>query len=106
MASEIQNAVVDSPAATQMTTNEQLLDIISKLQQRQQELETRLKELEKQQTAGAKQNAGGGGDVDTSELIGAIDQGTTSSRFLIFNRHGEPVAQHQEEFRQIYPNPG
>ncbi|KAF2670093.1 glycerol kinase [Microthyrium microscopicum] len=41
-----------------------------------------------------------------TELIGAIDQGTTSSRFLIFNRQGEPVAEHQTEFKQIYPNSG
>ena len=38
--------------------------------------------------------------------VGSIDQGTTSSRFLIFNTSGEPVAVHQEEFTQIYPNPG
>jgi len=29
-------------------------------------------------------------------FVGAIDQGTTSSRFLIFNKEGEPVAEHQE----------
>ncbi|OAA34360.1 glycerol kinase [Metarhizium rileyi] len=39
-------------------------------------------------------------------FIGAIDQGTTSTRFLIFNKNGEVVALHQLEFRQIYPNPG
>jgi len=39
-------------------------------------------------------------------FVGAIDQGTTSSRFLIFNREGEPVASHQIEFSQIYPHPG
>ena len=39
-------------------------------------------------------------------FMGSIDQGTTSSRFLIFNTAGEPVAVHQEEFTQIYPNPG
>ena len=39
-------------------------------------------------------------------FVGSIDQGTTSSRFLIFNKAGEPVAIHQEEFSQIYPNPG
>ncbi|KIW62746.1 glycerol kinase [Phialophora macrospora] len=43
----------------------------------------------------------------TSEhFIGSIDQGTTSSRFLIFNKAGEPVASHQLEFKQIYPHPG
>ncbi|KAJ5189607.1 Glycerol kinase [Penicillium cf. griseofulvum] len=39
-------------------------------------------------------------------FVGSIDQGTTSTRFLIFNREGEPVASHQVEFTQIYPNPG
>ncbi|KAJ9630699.1 Glycerol kinase [Taxawa tesnikishii (nom. ined.)] len=39
-------------------------------------------------------------------FVGAIDQGTTSSRFLIFDKAGEPVAVHQEEFSQIYPHPG
>ncbi|KAJ5164515.1 Glycerol kinase [Penicillium coprophilum] len=39
-------------------------------------------------------------------FVGSIDQGTTSTRFLVFNREGEPVASHQVEFSQIYPNPG
>ncbi|KAK5118295.1 hypothetical protein LTR62_002808 [Meristemomyces frigidus] len=44
---------------------------------------------------------------NTEEVfVGSIDQGTTSTRFLIFNKAGEPVAVHQEEFSQIYPNPG
>jgi glycerol kinase len=41
-----------------------------------------------------------------AQFVGAIDQGTTSTRFLIFNRDGEVVALHQLEFTQIYPNPG
>lgn len=39
-------------------------------------------------------------------FVGAIDQGTTSSRFLIFNQKGEVVATHQLEFKQYYPQPG
>ena len=39
-------------------------------------------------------------------FVGSIDQGTTSTRFLIFNKQGEPVASHQIEFKQIYPQPG
>ena len=39
-------------------------------------------------------------------FVGAIDQGTTSSRFIIFDTQGSPVAQHQIEFNQIYPKPG
>jgi hypothetical protein len=39
-------------------------------------------------------------------FIGAIDQGTTSSRFLIFDTSGDVVATHQLEFKQYYPHPG
>jgi len=42
----------------------------------------------------------------SAEFIGSIDQGTTSTRFLIFNKEGEPVASHQIEFKQYYPEPG
>ncbi|CAG8691644.1 7078_t:CDS:2 [Gigaspora margarita] len=38
--------------------------------------------------------------------VGAIDQGTTSSRFLIFDETGKYVAIHQLEFPQHYPRPG
>ncbi|WP_303324252.1 glycerol kinase GlpK [Actinomyces radicidentis] len=36
----------------------------------------------------------------------AIDQGTTSSRAIIFDRSGQIVSVGQKEFRQIFPNPG
>lgn len=36
----------------------------------------------------------------------ALDQGTTSSRCIIFNRAGEMVSVAQREFAQIYPKPG
>lgn len=39
-------------------------------------------------------------------FVGSVDQGTTSSRFLIFNGEGEPVANHQIEFEQHYPESG
>ena len=38
--------------------------------------------------------------------IAALDQGTTSSRAILFNRAGEIVARAQHPFRQIYPQPG
>lgn len=38
--------------------------------------------------------------------IGSIDQGTTSSRFIIFDGMGVPVASHQVEFTQRYPESG
>jgi glycerol kinase len=40
------------------------------------------------------------------EYIGALDQGTTSTRFLLFDRKGDQVAGRQLEHRQIYPRPG
>ena len=41
-----------------------------------------------------------------TRYIGAIDQGTTSSRFLVFDRAGDTVALAQREHRQIFPQPG
>ncbi len=38
--------------------------------------------------------------------IGALDQGTTSTRFMIFDHRGRAVASAQKEHEQIYPNPG
>jgi glycerol kinase len=38
--------------------------------------------------------------------VGAIDQGTTSTRFMVFDHHGEVVAADQREHEQIYPGPG
>lgn len=40
------------------------------------------------------------------EFIMALDQGTTSSRCIIFNKQGEMVAVAQKEFTQIYPKAG
>jgi len=41
-----------------------------------------------------------------AEFIGAIDQGTTSTRFMVFNRSGRVVSAAQKEHEQFYPNPG
>jgi len=41
-----------------------------------------------------------------SSYIGAIDQGTTSTRFIAFDRSGRIVAAAQKEHEQIYPQPG
>ena len=40
------------------------------------------------------------------KYIASIDQGTSSTRFIIFNHAGEVVAVDQKEHRQIYPKPG
>ena len=41
-----------------------------------------------------------------ADYIGAIDQGTTSTRFIVFDRAGRIVSSAQEEHEQIYPQPG
>jgi len=41
-----------------------------------------------------------------SRYIAAIDQGTTSSRCIVFDRDGAIVAMDQKEHRQIFPKPG
>ncbi len=41
-----------------------------------------------------------------SKYVGAIDQGTTSSRFIVFDKHGNVVSVAQKEHKQIYPKPG
>ncbi|MFF8813302.1 glycerol kinase GlpK [Streptomyces pactum] len=40
------------------------------------------------------------------EFVGAVDQGTTSTRFMIFDHSGNEVARHQLEHRQILPRSG
>jgi len=40
------------------------------------------------------------------EFVGAIDQGTTSSRFMIFDHAGNEVGKHQLPHEQILPRPG
>src|SRR5205823_1582787 len=41
-----------------------------------------------------------------SNYVGAIDQGTTSTRFMVFDRSGRIAAVAQKEHEQIYPHPG
>ncbi len=41
-----------------------------------------------------------------ADYVLALDQGTTSSRAILFNRAGEIVGLEQQEFPQIYPQPG
>jgi glycerol kinase len=38
--------------------------------------------------------------------VGALDQGTTSTRFMIFDHGGNEIARHQLEHEQIMPKPG
>ena len=41
-----------------------------------------------------------------ASYVAAIDQGTTSTRCILFSRDGEPVAAAQQEHRQVLPRPG
>lgn len=41
-----------------------------------------------------------------AEYVLALDQGTSSSRAILFDHHGEPIAVAQEPFEQIYPQSG
>ena len=41
-----------------------------------------------------------------AQYVGALDQGTTSTRFMIFDHGGNVVAIDQKEHEQIYPKPG
>jgi glycerol kinase len=46
------------------------------------------------------------GNSTMASYLGAIDQGTTSSRFIVFDRSGRIVSTAQKEHEQIYPKPG
>jgi glycerol kinase len=45
-------------------------------------------------------------EIPMSQLIASIDQGTTSTRCILFDRAGQIVASAQKEHQQIYPQPG
>jgi glycerol kinase len=41
-----------------------------------------------------------------ADYVGALDQGTTSTRFMIFDHHGQVKGIDQKEHEQIFPRPG
>ncbi len=41
-----------------------------------------------------------------AQYVGALDQGTTSTRFMIFDHSGQVVGIDQKEHEQIFPKPG
>jgi glycerol kinase len=41
-----------------------------------------------------------------AEYVGALDQGTTSTRFMVFDHQGQVVSVDQKEHEQIFPKPG
>jgi hypothetical protein len=92
-------------------SNQQIFDLLVSMQERNQKLEQRLEELERSKGSPgfevlSAKDWESVADDEKSEFVGAIDQGTTSSRFLIFNRDGQPISSHQIEFKQIYPQSG
>jgi len=44
--------------------------------------------------------------MPVADFVGAVDQGTTSTRFMIFDHEGNEVGRHQLEHQQILPRPG
>ncbi|KAF8623204.1 hypothetical protein AX15_006442 [Amanita polypyramis BW_CC] len=44
--------------------------------------------------------------LSQGEFVGSLDCGTTSVRYIVFDKYANIVAQHQLEFPQYYPNPG
>jgi glycerol kinase len=44
--------------------------------------------------------------MNSEHYILSLDQGTTSSRAIVFNKKGEIVSLAQKEFTQVYPQPG
>jgi glycerol kinase len=41
-----------------------------------------------------------------ARYVGAIDQGTTSTRFIVFDRGGNMISSAQKEHKQVFPKPG
>jgi glycerol kinase len=41
-----------------------------------------------------------------ADFVGSVDQGTTSTRFMIFDHGGNEIAKHQLEHEQILPQAG
>ena len=41
-----------------------------------------------------------------ADFVGAVDQGTTSTRFMVFDHGGHEIARHQLEHSQILPRAG
>ena len=41
-----------------------------------------------------------------AQYVLALDQGTTSSRAIVFDKHGNVITKSQREFEQIYPQAG
>ncbi|KIR42794.1 glycerol kinase [Cryptococcus deuterogattii 99/473] len=49
---------------------------------------------------------GGTRELRNGQFIGSLDCGTTSTRFIIFDKRAKIIAEHQTEFEQILPHAG
>src|SRR5204862_5993158 len=67
------------------------------------EYRTRFRRLRSDSGVGTM--SAGGNTVTASHLL-AIDQGTTSTRAIVFDAQGKPAGSAAEEFPQHYPRPG
>ncbi len=56
--------------------------------------------------AGRVRAQGGRTTGEMHDFVAALDQGTSSTRFMVFDHEGNAVARHQLEHRQILPRPG
>src|SRR4249920_1941145 len=45
-------------------------------------------------------------EYSVADFVGGVDQGTTSTRFMVFDHSGAEVARHQLEHTQVLPRPG
>src|SRR6516164_9368671 len=60
-------------------------------------------------SAGEKQSSETGRkskEPSVADFVGAVDQGTTSTRFMVFDHSGAEIARHQLEHTQVLPRPG
>src|SRR5271169_7205821 len=57
-------------------------------------------------TSSVVECSGPEGVLPVKSYIGAIDQGTTSTRFMVFDKAARIVASAQKEHEQIFPRPG
>jgi len=61
----------------------------------------------KSSNSGGGDGGDGGGNSSSGDvLLGAIDQGTSSSRFVLYDTQGRVVASAHQAFDLIHPQPG
>jgi glycerol kinase len=56
--------------------------------------------------SGSQRNSRKWKEQSVADFVGAVDQGTTSTRFMVFDHSGSEVARHQLEHTQVLPRPG